>query len=263
MRQKREIVNRMAVSRLFCILALNLLIVLTNFCSASAFEITPEMLEKMDARIINPKSALEYTFRCGVYAAQKQFEKALSDCNKAVEMDNSLSEAYFTKGIIYFEIQEYYKAVSELTNAMEINKKILKQRISIEERRQEIGKITLNLLFRGFAHYRIYENNNMQSELDKAFNDYDELLDLKPSDVNVLSSGYHYRCLAYMAKFHASPSQELLNEALNDINKAIALVPENPKFYENRAKVYQAKNDAVKAFSDINRSEELKKRKNQ
>lgn len=243
-------------------LILTLLTATTNAgCALSSNRTTGEQLEQIDVRVIDPKDAAGYTLRCGVYGSQNQPEKALLDCNKAIEIDGSFSPAYFTRGFLFLTIGEYSNAVSDLTIAIYLNKKRLRQQLSNDELRQEINSMSFSYVNRGFAHVRIFEKNNQQTELDNAIDDYNKALELKPADTFTLSTGYSYRCQAYMAKFRGNQSPELLVKALSDINRAIALNPDNPAYYEHRSKVYLAKNDDAKALIDFQKCEQLQKNK--
>jgi len=72
---------------------------------------------------INPSLAEAYNNRGLAYAQGKgQYDKAISDCTKAIEINPSLAEAYNNRGLAYAQGKgQYDKAISDCTKAIEIN----------------------------------------------------------------------------------------------------------------------------------------------
>jgi len=57
---------------------------------------------------------------------------------------------------------------------------------------------------------------------------------------------------AFMSRGNSYLEMERYDQAINDYNQAIILVPDNANFYSNRANAYEQKNQSNRAISDYN-----------
>jgi tetratricopeptide (TPR) repeat protein len=73
---------------------------------------------------INPKSALTYNNRGNVYAAKGQYDKAISDYNKAIEINPSDAGAYNNRAIAYSDKGQYDKAWDDVHKAESLGYKV-------------------------------------------------------------------------------------------------------------------------------------------
>lgn len=74
---------------------------------------------------INPEFAKAYSYRGFCYFWMVQYEEALADFEKALELGvDHPEEIYFYIGRTYFKMANYEEAVISFTNAIEINKEI-------------------------------------------------------------------------------------------------------------------------------------------
>ncbi|MBR0103583.1 MAG: tetratricopeptide repeat protein [Selenomonadaceae bacterium] len=97
--------------------------------------------------------------RASYYKNLKEDDKALTDLNKLLELNSNYnSTAYFDRGLIYYRLKNYQMAIQDYTKAIELNAK---------------SDSTYNN--RGVA----YEN---LGQYDKALADYDKALELDPND---------------------------------------------------------------------------------
>ncbi len=55
------------------------------------------------------------------FIKKEQYNKALEDCNKAIELDSNSTQAYQVKGESWKKLEEYEKAINEYTKALELN----------------------------------------------------------------------------------------------------------------------------------------------
>lgn len=86
-----------------------------------------ERIQKLnnDANIIhyssviakNPKDAKSYARRGKAYSANKDYDKALSDFNKAIEYDPKLAEAYTGRAVCYLMKKDYDNCWSDVHKA--------------------------------------------------------------------------------------------------------------------------------------------------
>src|SRR3972149_1948442 len=71
---------------------------------------------------INPRYAKAYLNRGTVYYQKGQCDEATSDYNKAIEIDPKYDKAYFNRGMVYGKCKSLYdQAISDLSKDIEIN----------------------------------------------------------------------------------------------------------------------------------------------
>ena len=58
--------------------------------------------------------------RCAAYAQASNFKKALSDCDKAIDLNANLIEAYINRGHIYDDLGNYHQAIEDYTKAINL-----------------------------------------------------------------------------------------------------------------------------------------------
>ena len=61
----------------------------------------------------HPKDAEAYNERGNTYYDLQQYDKALADYSKAIEIDPYFAKAYYNRGIIYDDLQQYDKALAD------------------------------------------------------------------------------------------------------------------------------------------------------
>ena len=69
---------------------------------------------------INPRYAMAYSNRGIVYAKKGQHDRAISDYNKAIEINPKLAIAYNNRGNAYFFKKEYEKAWDDVYKAQDL-----------------------------------------------------------------------------------------------------------------------------------------------
>jgi tetratricopeptide (TPR) repeat protein len=122
------------------------------------------------------------------YSQKGQYKMAISDYNKAIEIDREFVVAYLNRGFTHSKMGEYEKAISDYSKAIEIN-----PRYAIAYRN------------RGFVYRKI-------GEYDKAIADYTRAIEIEPKD----AVAYYNRGNAYYDKGE-------YEKAWEDIRKAKSL----------------------------------------
>jgi tetratricopeptide (TPR) repeat protein len=69
--------------------------------------------------------AWAYGNRCIAYKDEKQYERALADCNHAVSLDPRDDHVYNTRGAIYHLTEKYDQAIQEYSRAIQLNPNFL------------------------------------------------------------------------------------------------------------------------------------------
>lgn len=133
---------------------------------------------------------LEYSYsnRGAAYANKKQYDNAISDYTKAIELNPGYAAAYHNRAIAYAKTEQHDKAISDFSKVIEL---------SLGDSAAYVG--------RAFA----YAN---KKQFDEAIFDYTKAIELNPND----SDAFQNRSMAY-----ASMNQ--FDQAASDRNKAIEL----------------------------------------
>ena len=70
---------------------------------------------------IDPQDAATYFYRGLCYAELRQFDQALADFSQAIALNPQESAAYINRGLCYTDLQQYREAVVDFTTAIDIS----------------------------------------------------------------------------------------------------------------------------------------------
>lgn len=175
-------------------------------------------LEDFDKALqMNPNQVEGYVDRGGVYSDMKRYDEALADVNIAIAKKPSY-EAYFLRGYIYKSTRQYDLAIADYTTAASFS-----DNVSVYTNRGNV--------------YFALQN------YAKAIEDYNVVLNANPNDANTLSN----RASAYF-------QLNQFDNAISDLNKAIALEPNNAGYYGTLAFIYDRKGDKAKTMEYANKA---------
>ena len=167
------------------------------------------------------KSAQEYFDKGKSYFDLEQYYNAVSDFDKAIELDPEFRDAYFQRGYCKDELEDYYGAISDYSKAIELDP----------------GSVAYNN--RGVA------KNNLK-DYNGAISDYSKAIELDPD----YTKAYYNRGL----------SKDELKDyygAISDYNKAIELDPNYTSAYVNRGIAKELINDLNGACLDWKKAADL------
>ena len=212
-----------------------------------------------DAIELNPQNMLAWHNRGWAYAEQKKYTQAMADFNKAMTLKPDSELPYFGRGWVYNLQKEYKAAIREYDKVIELNPKY-----ATAWNNRGAAKSWLN-------------------QMREAVADYDKAIELKPNYVKAYENrgkaldalGNHERATAdlkYAAKLKRSiegadkiidEALELCkngdhNAALELLNQATELYPDNQFVFVNRGNIY---NDYLRdykaAIADYNKTIEI------
>ncbi len=98
-----------------------------------------------------PVDANGFHDRGNRYSRHGNYERAIQDYGRAIEMDGDFAEAYYNRGFSYYEVGLYEEAIADLTRAIELDPKaaryygqrsrvyLFTDRIDLAEADQEIS----------------------------------------------------------------------------------------------------------------------------
>ena len=149
-------------------------------------------------------------------AGTEYIDRAMTDLNAAVSLNQADAMAYFNRGILYGLKEDFDRAIADYTQAIQINPDFLSPYIN-----------------RG----NLYKQSG---QTEKAFTDYNVALRIDPQSVEA-----HYnRADMFFIKGQT-------DEALADYNEAIRLDPTYIKAYYNRGNIHDTKGDTELAIRDF------------
>ena len=165
------------------------------------------------------KSAVDY-FNSGVdYGRKGEYDRAIQDFTKAIQINPKDAEAYNNRGFAYEKKGEYDRAIQDFDKAIQINPKHARAYNN-----------------RGFA----YEKNG---EYDKAIQDYDKAIQINPKDARV------YNHIAWLYSTCPEPNYRNGTKAVELAEKAISIEGQSCNVVDTLAAAYAEKGrfgDAVR-----------------
>jgi len=171
---------------------------------------------------LNPKYALAYTNRGFAYGRQGNYDLAIQDYNKAIELNPKYALAYTNRGFAYGRQGNFDLAIQNYTKAIELD-----------------PNAAAAYYNRGLAYYD-------KDNYDRAIQNYDEAIELDPN----AAAAYYNRGVAYEKKGN-------YDRAIQDFTKSIELDPKLAKAYYNRGLAYGKKGNFDLAIQNYTKAIEF------
>lgn len=163
-----------------------------------------------------------YQNRGSIYKDKGEYEKAIADLSKAIELTPKKPTPYYFRGDAYLELNDWKNAEADLTRTLEF---VPKSADVLNERAI------------------VYINTN---QWDKALTDLDQAINLDAEN----AFAYNNRGVAFRGK-------EDWNNAIENYTRAIALDPKLAEAYDNRAFAYRKLGKTTEAAADEKKKKEL------
>ena len=165
------------------------------------------------------EKARAYVHRGIAYLYKGDFDQAITDFTKALELKDNYAEAYCERGIAYSVKDDLDRAIADFTKALEL-------KVNYAEAYHN----------RGVAY-------SLKDDLDQAITDFTEALEIDHDDAEThrgcglawSRKGDHERAIAYF-------------------NESIRLRPENSMMYVDRGITYDEKGDYGQAIADFTKA---------
>lgn len=145
-----------------------------------------------------------YIHRGHGYSERKQYDQAISDFTKALEINPRYAEAYYNRGIIYGKRGLFDQAISDYTIALEINPRF------------------------AVAYYNRGNAYAKRGLFDQAISDYTKALEINTQ----YAEAYNNRGTIYLAKGE-------YEQAISDLKKTIGINSRYASAYFNQALAYE------------------------
>ncbi len=198
--------------------------------------------------------AADYHHRATIYLNMGEYDKAILEYNKALELDPAYIPAYYDRGLAYAQRQQHAEAIADFSKALALNPQHADPRLA--------GAY----YNRGLVYAR-------QSAFAEAIVDYDQALSLHPEDPLIFNSrgNVHYNTKdyaraiadydqaiqldatyadAYLNRGLAHAALEEYQRAIADYNQALALNPESAIAYNYRGQAYARLQQYARALED-------------
>ena len=69
---------------------------------------------------LDPGFVYAYFNRANIHCVQKDYQSALYDLDKAIELDGDFAEAYFNRGLVYIYLGQTAKGIADLSKSGEL-----------------------------------------------------------------------------------------------------------------------------------------------
>ena len=164
---------------------------------------------------LNPKDVRAYYNRGVAKKTLKQYKEAIADYDKAIELNPEDAQAYYNRGNAKHHLKQYKEAIADYDKAIELNPKY--------------AYVYSN---RGFAYLEL-------GKKEEAIKDFNKAIELDPKYAD-----------AYNNRGGAKHHLKQYKEAIADYDKAIELKPEDATGYYNRGLAYRELGQKEKADTD-------------
>ncbi|MDE0017857.1 MAG: tetratricopeptide repeat protein [Candidatus Poribacteria bacterium] len=171
---------------------------------------------------LKPDYAIAYNNRGAVYRSKGEYDKTIDDCNKAIQLKSNYAEPYSNRGAAYRNKGDYERAIEDYNKAIQLKPNFVQAYYN-----------------RGLAYHE-------KSELDIAIKDYSKAIELNPK----LFHAYNNRGNAYRQK-------DDFDSAIGDYSKAIELNPELGLAHYNRSEAWLHLKEWDKAKADLTTAKKL------
>jgi tetratricopeptide (TPR) repeat protein len=189
--------------------------------------------------------------------SQGDYDQAVDDCTRAIELLPDLGEAYHKRGCVYTHyLDEYEKAIADYDRAIKLEPENKAAHANKGYALCELGRyeealaaldqaIQLDPEYAWAYRVRGYVYSERE-EYERAIEDCDKAIELDPGDA-----------WAYANKGHALGELGRYDEALAALDQAIQLKPEYAWAYHARGYVYAEREEYERAIDEYDKAIEL------
>ena len=183
----------------------------------------------------------KYLFRGNCYLELEEFDLALSDFNSAIEIDSEFARAYYRRGILYKRLEQLEKAENDFKKAIELCPKYDDAMIELGFVRIQLGKKDAMKYFnKAIKAYSCSDNYYWKVRARQ------KVL-AREDSLAKLSTGNFVEDNCDKNKIF---NEKQAKDDIKDLNKAIALNPDDITLYKMRVERYRYLKDYQNAIND-------------
>ncbi|MCX6251724.1 MAG: tetratricopeptide repeat protein [Bacteroidetes bacterium] len=197
-----------------------------------------------------------YSNRGIVYGNLGQWDKAIADFSRAIELDNKYLEPHYNRGLAYCYFRKWDKATADFSQTIGIDPEFAPAYSNRGYTYNNLGqwdksiadcskaieidpKLPDTYFYRGFANFNI-------GQLNKAITDFSKAIEIDPK----YTDAYYNRGVAYY-------SLEQKDRSIADFTKVIGIDPNYKSAYYNRGVAYNNLGQWDKAIADFSKAIEI------
>jgi len=180
------------------------------------------------------QTILDFNNRGFTYYSNGQYERAIADYSKAIQLESDFILAYINRGHAFIKMQRYDEAIADFCEVIRCSPNALEGYCN-----------------RGIAFA-------MKGEHDRAISDFNKTLEINPRFAEAYTNprdvlAYNNRGIVYRTKGQ-------YDQAFSDFNKAIQIAPDFAGAYINRGVTYNTNANYNQAISDYTSAIEIEPR---
>ena len=218
----------------------------------------------------------------------KEYDKAISDYSKCIEIDSAYTTGYSNRADVYLELEDYEKALADYTNSVELDKDNPERYydradcyIAMEKYTDALKDLDKAIELAPedwlLSRAKFYSN---REQYDLALKDVNDAIQIDPNStyaynwlghISLLIKDYDKALFSFNKTIEIDSANaysynrvadvylelEDYEKALADYTSAIGLDKENPEGYDDRADCYIAMEDYISALVDLSKAIDL------
>ena len=206
---------------------------------------------------LNPNYVDAYFLRGLIYGSQYDFDKAIADFEKVVELDPSHTDAkamhadaYAARGADYALEKNYDKAIADFERAIELD----------PDKAEFKAAAAATYFLRGATRYEEGDNESAFADLDRAISDIEKIIELDPDNSEAriaIGEAYLVRGIAHFQGGNYDRAIADLERAIELENSATDLKGAAAYAYLRRGVSHAEGGDHDRAIADFNRAVEI------
>ncbi|GEM_PF-3177201 len=203
---------------------------------------------------------------------RSEYQEALAYLDKTIKADPAYSNAYLLRAEVYYEQENYDKVISDLDRAFEIEQTfssflnkyhILKAKTYIQQNKLEDAEKTYEdlLALEDYNSEAYFELGNLQFLMDQpteALISINKAVKIDPK----IAKFYAARAYFTQKSYTIFPGDKRYKAVNDDFNLALYLEPNNYEFYKLRSEFMRKMGQEVEALNDYNKMIELSPEEN-
>lgn len=201
-----------------------------------------------------PKNALAYAHRAGIYVGIQRYHDALNDSTRAISLQPRLALAFAMRGLAYGGLESYRREIEECNKAIALDSRNYKYYLyrasayrNLEQYQNAINDCNKALTLTSMAEPYIERGRAYggQNKYEKAVTDYTIAIKLAPQVSTYLRRAHMYEHLGQYQK------------QVLDLTSASKIDPNSAEVYAKRGAVYYRLGQFQNAIADCNMAMKL------
>jgi tetratricopeptide (TPR) repeat protein len=120
-----------------------------GFCSEALGRVNEAVSDYEKAIELETKESIDLAYQGVVFRSQKQYSEALAAFDRSIELDDTYDLPWLQRGAVYYELGEYEKALDDYNQAAALN-----------------PDRTLTYLYRAYAYYTLKDYDHAQEDFE-------------------------------------------------------------------------------------------------